>query len=99
LERRGSLAPDSSDTSLRVGKLAYRIVLSPNLVETYDVLIMAPIPIDLDRMLNYSFCELIDLGVEIDEDWYNVGNIEYDALDDLRGDFPQLFEDDIMPVN
>jgi hypothetical protein len=29
----------------------------------------------------------MDLGVEIDEDWYGVGNIEYDALDDLRGDF------------
>jgi hypothetical protein len=60
---------------------------------------MAPIPIDLNCVWNYSFCELMDLGVEIDEDWYSVGNIEYDALDDLRGDFPQLFEDDVMPVN
>jgi hypothetical protein len=33
----------------------------------------------------------MDLGVEIDKDWYSVGNIEYDALDDLQGDFPQLF--------
>jgi hypothetical protein len=41
LERRGSLAPDSSDTSLRVGKLAYRIVLSPDLVEMYDVFRMS----------------------------------------------------------
>jgi hypothetical protein len=59
---------------------------------------MAPIPIDPDFVWNYSFYELIDLGVEIDEDWYSVGNIEYDALDDLRGDFSLLFEDDVMPV-
>jgi hypothetical protein len=39
------------------------------------------------------------LGVEIDEDWYSVGNIKYDALDDLRGDFPQLFEKDDVPTN
>jgi hypothetical protein len=45
------------------------------------------IPIDLDCIWNYSFCEWIDLGVEIEEDWYSVGNIEYDALDDLRVDF------------
>jgi hypothetical protein len=45
------------------------------------------------------FCEWIDLGVEIDEDWYSVGNIEYDALDDLRGDFLQLFEEDDVPIN
>jgi hypothetical protein len=45
---------------------------------------MAPIPINPDCV---SFCEWIDLGVEINEDWYSVGNIEYDALDDLRGDF------------
>jgi hypothetical protein len=49
---------------------------------------MAPIPIDPDCVWNYSFREWIDLGVEIDEDWYSVGNIEYDALNDLRGDFP-----------
>jgi hypothetical protein len=59
---------------------------------------MAPIPIDLDCMWNYSFCEWINLGVEIDEDWYSVGNIEYDALDNLRGDFLQLEEDDV-PIN
>ena len=41
----------------------------------------------------------MDLGVEIDEDWYCVGSIEYDTLDDLRGDFPQLFEDDVVLVN
>jgi hypothetical protein len=28
-----------------------------------------------------------------------VGNIEYDALDDLRGNFPQLFEKDDVPTN
>jgi hypothetical protein len=55
---------------------------------------MAPIPIDLDYVWNYSFYEWIDLGVEINEDWYSVGNIEYDTLDDLQGDFPQLFEED-----
>ena len=60
---------------------------------------MAPIPIDLNYMWNYSFCEWIDLGVEIDEDWYSVGNIEYDVLDDLRGDFPQLFEGDDVLIN
>jgi hypothetical protein len=48
---------------------------------------MAPIPIDPNYVWNYSFCKWIDLGVGIDKDWYNVGNIEYDALDNLRGDF------------
>jgi hypothetical protein len=28
-----------------------------------------------------------------------VGNIEYDALDDLCGDFSQLFEEDDVPIN
>ena len=41
----------------------------------------------------------MDLGVEIDKDWYSLGNIEYDALDDLRGDFSQLFEDELVLVN
>ena len=59
---------------------------------------MAPIPIDPDYIWSYSFCKLMDLGVEIDEDWYSVGNIEYDALDDLQGDFSQLFEDDVVPI-
>jgi hypothetical protein len=44
---------------------------------------MAPIPINPDCMWNYSFCESMDLGVEIDDHWYSVSNIEYDALDDL----------------
>jgi hypothetical protein len=48
---------------------------------------------------NYSFCEWIDLGVEIDKDWYSVGNIKYDALDDLLGNFSQLFEEDDIPFN
>jgi hypothetical protein len=60
---------------------------------------MAPIPIDPDCIWNYSFCKSIDLGVEIDEDWYSVGYIEYDALDDLRGDLPQLFEEENVPIN
>jgi hypothetical protein len=60
---------------------------------------MAPIPINPDCVWNYSFCEWIDLGVEIDEDWYSVGNIKCDALDDLRGDFPQLFEEENVPIN
>jgi hypothetical protein len=60
---------------------------------------MAPIPIDPDCVWNYSFREWIDLGVEIDEDWYILGNIEYDALDDLQDDFPQLFEEENVPIN
>jgi hypothetical protein len=39
------------------------------------------------------------LGVEIDEDWNRVGNIEYNALNDLRGNFSQLFEKDDEPIN
>jgi hypothetical protein len=39
---------------------------------------MAPILIDPDYVWNYSFCEWIDLGVEIDEDWYSMGNIKYE---------------------
>jgi hypothetical protein len=60
---------------------------------------MAPIPIDPDYVWNYYFCKWIDLGVEIDKDWYSVGNIEYDALNDLRGNFPQLFEEDNVLIN
>lgn len=48
------------------------------------------IPTNLDHMQNYSFCELIDLGVEIDDDWYNMGNINCDALDDLQVEFPYI---------
>jgi hypothetical protein len=39
------------------------------------------------------------LGIEIDEDWYSVGSIEYNALDDLRGDFLQLFEEENLSIN
>jgi hypothetical protein len=48
--------------------------------------------------MNYSFCELMDLGVKIDEDWCNVGNIDYDALDDLQDDYPYLFEDEAAEI-
>ena len=44
---------------------------------------MAPIPIDPNSTWNYSFYELMDLGVEIDDDWYSVGTLKYDALNDL----------------
>jgi hypothetical protein len=40
---------------------------------------MAKKPIDLDCVWNYSFYELIDLGVDIDKDWYSLGHIKYDA--------------------
>jgi hypothetical protein len=50
-------------------------------------------------MWNYSLCELMDLGVKIDEYWYSFGNIEYDALDDIRADFLHLFEDDVVSVD
>jgi hypothetical protein len=60
---------------------------------------MTPITIDPDCIWNYSFCELMGLGVEIDEDWYNVGNIEYDAHVHLQGDFQQLFVDNVMLVD
>jgi hypothetical protein len=60
---------------------------------------MTLILIDPDCIWNYSFCEWIDLGVEIDNDCYSVGNIEYDALNDLQVNFPQLFEEDDVPIN
>ena len=41
----------------------------------------------------------MDLGIEIDDDWYRVGNIEYDALDDLWGDFSLLFQNDVVLVD
>jgi len=48
--------------------------------------------------MNYSFCKLMDLGVKIDEDWCNVGNIDYDALDDLQDDYPYLFEEEAAEI-
>lgn len=42
--------------------------------------------------MELPFCELMDMGVEIDDDWYNVGNIDYDTLDDLCDDLAHLFE-------
>ena len=61
-------------------------------------MIMAPIPINPNCMWNYSFCELMDLGVEIVAHWCSIGNIEYDTLDDLRCDILQLLADDVVPV-
>jgi hypothetical protein len=52
---------------------------------------MARIPTNTNCVWNYSFCEL-------DEDWYSVGNIEYDALNDLRGDYPHLSEDEVVEI-
>jgi hypothetical protein len=48
---------------------------------------------------NYYFCEWIDLRVEFDKDWYRMGNIEYDAFDNLCDDFPQRFEEDDVLIN
>lgn len=42
---------------------------------------------------NYLFFELMDMGVEYEDDWDSVGNIDYDTLDDPPDDFPQLLED------
>jgi hypothetical protein len=55
---------------------------------------MAKIPMDPDCMWNYSFCKWIDLGVEIDDDWFSVGKIDYDTLVDLQIDFMHPFEDE-----
>lgn len=60
---------------------------------------MAQIPTNPNCTRNYSFCELIDLWVEIDDNWYSVGNIEYNALDDMHNHFPQLFEEDLVPAD
>lgn len=56
---------------------------------------------DPDCTWNYSICKLIDLRVEIDEDWYSVGNIDYDALDDLLVEFSYPFKDErvFVPEN
>lgn len=59
---------------------------------------MAGILVDPDCMWNYSFCDLIDLRVEIDDDWYSVGNIKYDPLDDLQVDFPYVFYGDVWEL-
>lgn len=47
---------------------------------------MPRIPTDPDCMWNFLFCELMDLGAEIDDNWYSVGNIDYDTLDNLQVD-------------
>jgi len=59
---------------------------------------MMRMPTNPDYVWNYSFYQLMDLGVEIDEDWCSVGNIDYDALDDLRGNYPHLFEDEVAEI-
>ncbi|GLT57418.1 hypothetical protein SLA2020_303910 [Shorea laevis] len=44
---------------------------------------MAGAPITLDCSRKDSLDELVDLGVEIGDDWYDVDNIVYDPRDDL----------------
>jgi hypothetical protein len=62
---------------------------------------MANIPMDPNCTWNYSICKLIYLRVDIDEDWYSAGNIDYDALDDLQVEFPYPFKDEgiLVPKN
>jgi hypothetical protein len=48
---------------------------------------MATTPVDPDCMWNCSYCELVDLGVKINDDWNSVGNIKYDTFNDLQGHF------------
>ncbi|XP_059446582.1 uncharacterized protein LOC132178145 [Corylus avellana] len=68
-----------------------RYIANPDAIVEYE-------PLGIQEGLTYveELVKIMDkkeqmLRVEIDEDWYSVGNIEYDALDDLLGDFPQLF--------
>jgi hypothetical protein len=45
---------------------------------------MAGVPENSDCTWKDSLDKLLDLGVELDDDWYNVDNIVYDPLDDLQ---------------
>jgi hypothetical protein len=45
---------------------------------------MAGVPENSDCTRKDSLDKLLDLGVELDDDWYDVGNIVYDPLDDLQ---------------
>ncbi|GLT53675.1 hypothetical protein SLA2020_269320 [Shorea laevis] len=42
---------------------------------------MAEAPVNPNRLRKDSMDEPLDLGVELDDDWYNVDNIVYDSLD------------------
>jgi hypothetical protein len=44
---------------------------------------MAGAPVTLDCTRKDSLDKLLDLGVELDDDWYDVDNIIYEPLDDL----------------
>jgi hypothetical protein len=44
---------------------------------------MAEAPMELDRSRKDSLDKLLDLGVELDDDWYDVNNIAYDPRDDM----------------
>ncbi|GLT54007.1 hypothetical protein SLA2020_272410 [Shorea laevis] len=44
---------------------------------------MAETPVELDRSRKDSLDKLLDLGVKLDDDWYDVNNIAYDPHDDM----------------
>jgi hypothetical protein len=46
----------------------------------------------------HFFCELINLGFKIDDDWNSVGSIEYDALDDFQVNFSHPFKDEEVQI-
>lgn len=36
--------------------------------------------------MDLPFLLMDEVGVEYDDNWYSVGNIDYEALDDIPGD-------------
>lgn len=54
---------------------------------------MVKIPIDPDCEWNYLFFEWMRLGVDYLEEWYSVGNIDYDVLENLLDDLPHFYVD------